>query len=121
MGEELLPGLVKVMEERLGRFGRPFTTAIVIVAGCGIIAWGLGMVFNFISPVFMLAGRTFSLEIGEALLGTASVLIFFALLFLFLFYVAGRMSSRSMRARVTELETELATLKANQDGNNQAE
>ena len=33
MGEELLPGLVKVIEERMGRVGRPFTTVIVIAAG----------------------------------------------------------------------------------------
>lgn len=40
MGEELLPGLVKVVEERMGLVGRPFTTVIVIAAGLGVIAWG---------------------------------------------------------------------------------
>ena len=44
MGEELLPGLVKVVEERMGLVGRPFTTVIVIAAGLGVIAWGAGTV-----------------------------------------------------------------------------
>ena len=54
MGEELLPGLVKVVEERMGLVGRPFTTIIVIAAGLGVIAWGAGtvlMVRDATSPI----------------------------------------------------------------------
>ena len=42
--EDFLPGLVKVIEERLGFIGRPFTTVIVIFAGGGIIAWGANQI-----------------------------------------------------------------------------
>lgn len=35
--EELLPGLIRMIEERTGRIGRPFTTLILVAAGLGII------------------------------------------------------------------------------------
>ena len=56
MGEELLPGLVKVIEERMGKMGRPFTTLVIVAAGIGIIAWGFGVfVSNILVPEFSIA------------------------------------------------------------------
>ena len=51
--EEFLPGLVKVMEERLGRFGRPLTTIVVISLALGACAWGIKLfVDNAVSPIY---------------------------------------------------------------------
>ena len=50
--EDLLPGLIKMMEERLGRFGRPLSTLVVLAAALGIIAWGFHQVWvKIITPV----------------------------------------------------------------------
>lgn len=49
--EELLPGLVRVMEERLGKFGRPLTTVLVICLALGASAWGIRLFWdNLASP-----------------------------------------------------------------------
>lgn len=56
--EEFLPGLLKAMEERLGRFGRPLTTFVVICLAFGAAAWGIKLfIDNAISPLtkFILA------------------------------------------------------------------
>jgi len=53
--EEFLPGLVKIMEERLGRFGRPLTTILVVCIALGACAWGIKLFFdNAISPIYKL-------------------------------------------------------------------
>ncbi len=53
--EELLSGLVRVMEERLGRFGRLLTTVLVLSLALGGIAWGLKSFYdNAIWPLTQL-------------------------------------------------------------------
>ena len=44
--EDFLPGLVKVMEERLGPFGRPFTTLVVVMVGLWVIIWTGDFILN---------------------------------------------------------------------------
>ncbi len=39
--EEFLPGLVRVMEERLGPFGRPLSTMLVLVITAGVMTLGI--------------------------------------------------------------------------------
>ncbi|MDO8749689.1 MAG: hypothetical protein Q7K03_00885 [Dehalococcoidia bacterium] len=45
--EELLPGLVRVMEERLGKLGRPLTTVVVLCLALGASAWGLKSFWDY--------------------------------------------------------------------------
>ncbi len=60
--EEFLPGLIKIMEERLGRFGRSITTAVVICVVLGIVAWALKLFWdNIVFPVYLFIKAT-----GEA-------------------------------------------------------
>ena len=51
----VIPELLKVIEERLGRLGRPFTTLIVVTFGLGVVAWGSiqtkGLVVDLLSNV----------------------------------------------------------------------
>ena len=50
--EEFFAGMIKMVEERLGPVGRPFTTVIVILCALGLGAWGLNLfVVNAIAPV----------------------------------------------------------------------
>lgn len=50
--EEFLPGLLKVMEERLGRFGRPVSTALVLLLFLGIGSWMIGLFWdNLVWPL----------------------------------------------------------------------
>ena len=44
--EEYLPGLVKVIEERLGKFGRPITTIVVICVALGTATWGIRLFWD---------------------------------------------------------------------------
>ncbi|MBI4188650.1 MAG: hypothetical protein HY529_05535 [Chloroflexi bacterium] len=66
--EEFLPGLVRIMEERLGKFGRPLTTIVVLALAFGAIAWGLNLFwYNVVSPISkfiqtILEVRPFTLE-----------------------------------------------------------
>lgn len=50
--EKFLPGLVKLMEERLGKFGRPLTTLVVISLALGALSWGIKLFWdNLVSPI----------------------------------------------------------------------
>lgn len=44
--EEFLPGLFKVMEERLGPLGRPITTLLVLAIVAGIFVWVGDLVYS---------------------------------------------------------------------------
>ena len=47
-----LPGLVRVMEERLGRFGRPLTTVFVIAVMLAVFVWAADLVHTkAVSPI----------------------------------------------------------------------
>ncbi len=50
--EELFPALVRMMEERFGRFGRPLTTILLIFVALGLASWG-GSLFwdNALAPL----------------------------------------------------------------------
>ena len=49
MGEAFLPGLVKVIEERLGRLGKPVSTIFVLLLVLGIGAWMLDLFIGRLS------------------------------------------------------------------------
>ena len=119
MAEELLPGLVKVAEERLGRLGRPFTTLIIISAGLGIIAWGVAQVYkSVVAPIITFFGATVDPDLAESLIALAGVLIFFAVFFLVMYYGVGWIRSHTFDSKIRELEGQIASLKselANED------
>ena len=63
MVEDLLPGLVKVIEERLGPIGRPVTTFLVIVIVLAITAWGLNLFWEkAVEPVSTVVESTLESE-----------------------------------------------------------
>ena len=121
MNEELLPGLVRVIEERMGRFGRPFTTTIVVFAGMAIIAWAISVIFKtFVTPVLDALGSDFANTPAViAALNWAALIGFFTVVGLLIIYFRNSNQTRRIqtkRERIRELETELATLLEAPDG-----
>ena len=116
MGEELLPGLVKVIEERMGKLGRPFTTAIILAAGVGVIAWGFGVFYsNILAPILELVGVTVDSGLVRSLVAFAVLLFIVAVFILVVYYGIGWIGRRGVNARLQALETELAELKTGRD------
>ena len=116
MGEELLPGLVKVIEERMGKMGRPFTTVIIVAAGVGIIAWGLGVFYsNILVPAFKMLGVTLDSGLVSSLVALSLLLLIVAVFVLAVYYGIGWIGRRGVNARLAALETELAALKSGKD------
>ncbi len=115
MGEELLPGLVKVIEERMGRMGRLFTTLIIFAAGAGIVAWGFGVVYEKVvtpaAKVLGIAGVTLDPELTEGLIAVAILLFIVAVFILVLSYGLSWIRGRGMQGRVSRLENDVAELK----------
>ena len=108
MGEELLPGLVKVIEERMGRLGRPFTTAMVILAGLGVMAWGGGIFFrNVIAPIVAFAGVAIDQELVASFVILAIVLAIFGGAVILTVYGVERIRGRGTDARLEHQETEV--------------
>ena len=61
--EEFLPGLVRLMEERLGKVGRPLTTIVIISLALGATAWGLKLFWdNAISPISQFIQTIFEVQ-----------------------------------------------------------
>ena len=103
--EEFLPGLVKVMEERFGRFGRPFTTLLVGAVGLAVLVWSTDLIYGkAIGPAIDLLGdgtpsillRAFRV-IGSALGGYVVGYLFVDLLVM-----------RPRRKRLDQYESDLA-------------
>lgn len=51
--EEFLPGLVKVMEERLGPLGKPLSTLLVLVITLAAIAWCVNFLWRTVIEPFI--------------------------------------------------------------------
>ena len=112
MGEELLPGLVKVIEERLGPFGRPFTTLIVIAAGLGIIAWGAGTVYGkVVEPAIAFFGVRVDSELATGLVALGAMVAIFVLGILAVAYGIERIRRRGVNARLQEQERQIRELR----------
>lgn len=112
MGEELLPGLVKVIEERMGKLGRPFTTLIILAAGFGIIAWGVGMIYTHIlAPSLRVLGITADSGLGESLVILSMILLIMAMFILAVYFGIGWIGRRGVNARLRALEAELKSSK----------
>ena len=116
MGEELLPGLVKVIEERMGKLGRPFTTAIIVTAGLGVISWGVGMIYtNLLAPSFRLVGTTVDSGLVSSLVILSLLLLIIAVFVLMVYYGMSWIGRRGVNARLRAVESELAELKSGKD------
>lgn len=64
--EELLPGMVRMMDERFGRMGRPITTVLLFLLAMAIMAWCLGMIWDkFLAPVLKFFGIEFAVVSAE--------------------------------------------------------
>ena len=112
----MLPGLVKVIEERMGKMGRPFTTVIIVAAGVGIIAWGLGVFYkNILVPVFDLLGVTLDSGLVSSLVALSLLLFIVAVFVLAVYYGIGWIGRRGVNARLAAVEAELAALKSGND------
>ena len=65
-----------MIEDRLGVLGRPFTTAIVVVVGLGVMAWGIHMVMSrVVVPIGNAIGATFDPELVSSFVTLAVVLL----------------------------------------------
>ena len=124
--EELLPGIIRLMEERFGRIGRPVTTALLFMLAMAIMAWCLGMVWDkVIAPILKFFGVelvVMNQEMGAnvflVVLGFIAMIVLFGLLVV---YVASIMavvlrtlidrlqSSRNLveRAEIDQIRQEL--------------
>ena len=111
-----IPGIVKVIEDRLGPLGRPFTTFIAVMLGLGIAAWAYGEIaIKWIDP---LTSKIFMA--GAYRLCTPDMLLSIRLAIFFAVYVvviAVWMIVRSWfhRRDISELERELEECKQKLD------
>ena len=111
-GEDLIPGLVRVMEERLGPFGRPLTTLMILAAALGVIAWGVTQVIDkLILPVIrtLPVGGTDAFSVADVQSVGGLVGIIMGAL------VAEFALSRSRRKREDELKREVERLQKRLD------
>ena len=120
MAEELVPGLVREIEERMGRLGRPFTTRMVIFAGLGVMAWGAEMVFNtVIVPILTLAGADVDSELAASIAILAMITAMFVFADVGTAYGLENVEGRGTGARLCQQEAEIADLRRqleSQDG-----
>ena len=107
MVEDQLPGMVKMMEERFGRFGRLMTTVLLLAVWVAVVAWALKMGWdNLLVPL------TRAIDIIPGLpkyeLGFVSGLVGSSLLF-FLAYASlqGYMARRRRALLREEMESML--------------
>ena len=112
VAEELIPGLVKVAEARLGKVGRPLTTAMVFLAIVGIMAWGADMVFSkIIAPVLKVTG----IHEDSELMASIAILIILTIVVVgavvFTSYGVQWIKDSRLRARLQRQEEELKELR----------
>lgn len=82
-----LSEVIRIIEERLGRFGRPFTTAIVVSAGLGIISWGGHAFFTkLVLPVAGFFGLPFNKENAASFATLALAMAIFGVSVVFIAY-----------------------------------
>ena len=112
MEGSLIQGLVTVMEERLGRFGRPFTTIMVVVVGLGITAWGGHMVWSkIVQPILNLSGVDTNPELLSAIGLFVTIASIMAAIILLITYVSEKIRSRSFDTRLAAQEAEIRRLR----------
>ena len=78
--EEFRSSWINVIEERLGPLGRPFTTVIVVVAGLGIIAWGMTQVTNYVERFlggFSLTIPYWGITLAQGIIVSIGILVLF--------------------------------------------
>ena len=118
---ELIPGLVAVAEERLGKLGRPLTTLVILFACLGVIFWGASLVFKEgVAPLLEFLGSDVANTPAAVLaLNWAALVGFFSLIGLLIIYWRNSNQTRRIqtkRQRIQELEAELASLRVTPDG-----
>ena len=116
MSEELIPGLVRVIEERLGFLGRPFTTLMVLTAGLGVIAWGFSQIYKtFVAPLLDMMGiEPGGSDLAQALtlLGMAVALSLGAWIG---FYAIERIQRQRVSVQLIERDEQIRELKKRLD------
>ena len=112
MGEELLPGLVKVIEERLGPLGRPFTTLMVILAGLGVMAWGCKEIYQaFVTPILDAVGVEPGPDAVEQALAFVGLVGFIAIVLWLAVYASDRIQGRRFSSRLRNQDEEIKRLR----------
>ena len=110
--EGLLPGLVRVIEERLGAIGRPFTTIMVISAGLGIIAWGAGTVYGkVVEPAISFFGVQVDSELATGLVAVGALVAIFVIGILAVSYGIERIRRGGVHARLQKQEQQIRELR----------
>ena len=108
MGQDSLGTLVRIIEERMGPVGRPFTTAIVVVSGCAVIAWGLGVIYNkLVAPIGSFLGVDVGRDTVTSIVSVASL----ALVLGALVALLGHLQGRGKDAKIRELQAEVQVLR----------
>ena len=107
MGEAFLPGLVKVIEERLGRLGKPVSTIFVLLLVLGIGAWMLDLfigkvvlpIANFLDDV--ISSQTFEIDVGSTI--TIVVVLVFTTLIIagFSWWINRRLNDMGFKVSAT--------------------
>ena len=78
--EDLFVGLVRVVEERLGRFGKPVTTALVAMGVVVFLTWASKFIYsNALEPVYRAAISGSLTEIAKVAMYFIAVLLGYAL------------------------------------------
>ena len=96
--------MVKMMEERFGRFGRPMTTVLLLAVWVAVVAWALKMGWdNVLVP--LTRAIDFIPGLSKYELGFVSGLVGYSLLF-FLAYVSLRSYTAKRRRALLRKEME---------------
>ena len=101
MEGNLIPGLVNMAEECLGKLGRPLTTLMVLMAVLDVSAWGAHMVWSkIVSPILDVSGVSTDSEVLAAVgLFTTLTLITLAVVLVFT-YISEGIRSRGLGTKL---------------------
>ena len=112
MTEELVPGLVRVSEERLGIAGRPLTTLMVLSAVVGITSWGVKQFFtSIVDPVLRIFGLHADSELVGAITILATLTLFIVASIFVTVYGVDWLRRRGVNARLQAQEKEIQELR----------
>ena len=120
---DFLPGVFRMIEERFGKLGRPFTTFLLGIFSLAIIAWCLGLIYtNVVGPVLSALDKEVSPQVVDQTIAWVTLAAFLGFISWLIAYVADRVQGRkhaerldNKRSRIQALEQELAALKQDDD------
>ena len=101
-----------MIEERLGPWGRPFTTVMVVLAGLGIMAWACGAIYKtFVGPILGMIGIEPGPDIVAQALALAGLAGFTGIILWLMVYAADRFHGRRFSTRLQEQENQIEQLR----------